>query len=125
MEKINIYFKGIPPSKKNSKQWIYRGGRKYLVPSDNHQAWHEETMWELKKVKGKFEKVQLISIVFYPKDKIRRDLTNVTESLMDILVDTKIIPDDNWFIVGEINLKFGGISDIPHVDVEIRGTLKK
>ncbi len=118
--KLKIVFQGIPPSKKNSKQWIFRGGRRYLVPSENHNAWHEENMWLLKKVKSKFETVSIIKIVFYPKDKIRRDLTNVTESLMDILVDAGIIKDDNWFVVAEINLKLGEVvSENARVELEI------
>lgn len=121
---IKIIFDGIPPSKKNSKKWIYRGGRKYLVPSDNHQAWHERVSWELKRVKTKFKTVSLIKIVFYPTDRIKRDKTNVAESIMDFLKDMAIIPDDNWFIVTEINLKFGGVvKENPRVEVEIQGQL--
>ena len=28
---------------------------------------------------------------------------------MDLLVDAGVIEDDNWFIIPEISLKFGGI----------------
>lgn len=120
VEPLKIIFPSIAPSKKNSKRTIYRGGRMYLVSSENHEAWHEETMWLLKKVRVKFTTASLIKITSYPKDRIRRDNTNVAESVMDILKDAGIIPDDNWFVAPEQHLKFGGIDlENPRMEVEI------
>lgn len=120
MQPVTIIFQGIPPSKKNSKQLIFRGGRRYLVPSESHQVWHEENMYLLKKVKAKFQTVSYMEAIFFPKDKRIHDSTNVQESINDILVDAGIIKDDNWFVLGDIRLKFGGIcGEDPRVEVTI------
>ena len=56
----------------------------------------------------------------FPADKRKADLTNKAESIMDLLVDTKIIEDDNWFIINNINLKFGGVdTKNPRAEIEI------
>ena len=39
---------------------------------------------------------------------------------MDLFVDTGILSDDNWFVVGDIHLKFGGVDKLnPRVEVGI------
>jgi hypothetical protein len=37
-----IVFKGIPPSKKNSKQVFCRGGRPTVIPSKAYTIWNKE-----------------------------------------------------------------------------------
>jgi len=37
------------------------------------------------------------------------DLTNKAESIMDLLVDMEVLQDDNWSVVPELRLKFGGV----------------
>lgn len=64
----------------------------------------------LKQLKQK-EKLDTITkcdldILFSPKDKIRRDLTNIAEGIMDALVRAEIIQDDNYFVVGSVALTY-------------------
>lgn len=53
-------------------------------------------------------KIDRIELILYPESLRASDLTNKAESIMDLLVDAGIIEDDNWFVVPEVNLKFGG-----------------
>lgn len=108
---IQITLKGSVPSKKNSKQIKFRGGRPTLLSSDAHQAWYEEMLYtsgikRAKKVKGP---VHSVSITFYIKTKQKADLSNKAESVMDLLVAAGIIEDDNMFIVPNLLLYFGGV----------------
>ena len=110
MDRLKIILKGRIPSKKNSKQVFARGGRVIVIPSKNHEAWHEEQSYMIKKYRPKkpIEKCE-VEILFYAPDKRKADLTNKAESLMDLLVDNNFIVDDNWFVCYEIKLYFGGV----------------
>jgi len=110
MGKLEIVLKGRIPSKKNSKQWIKRGGRMLLVPSANYAAWHEEQLWRLKKYKLKspIERCKVEIAIFFP-DRIRADLSNKAESIMDLLVDAGILKDDNHQICHDLHLVSFGL----------------
>jgi Holliday junction resolvase RusA-like endonuclease len=116
--------KGNIPSKKNSKRWIQRGHRKFLVPSEDHEAWHEAAMWDIKAqgpLPETIEKAEVV-ITIYSENKRAGDLSNKAESVMDLLVDLEIIKDDNWFVVGDLHLKFGGVDkENPRAVIEIKG----
>ena len=60
-----------------------------------------------------------ISIKIYAPDKRKADLTNKAESIMDLLVDNGKIEDDNWFVIGDIRLLFGGVDKVnPRAEIE-------
>lgn len=118
-KKANIVITGSIPSKKNSKRWIVRGNRKFLVPSENHEKWHSGALWQLKSCKDKFS-VCSIKAVFYFPTKHKKDLSNAWESLGDLLVDAGILEDDNCFVVHDLRLVFGGVSPMhPRAEIEI------
>lgn len=108
MKKIVI--EGRIPSKKNAKVSIVRNGRLFIIPNNQFRKWHEKAVFDLK-AKGikLITGIKYIEIVLYAPDKRRSDLTNKVESLMDLLVDVNILEDDNWFIVDDLRLKFGGV----------------
>lgn len=92
-----IFLPGPVPSKKNSRITNRRTGRSF--PSERYVDWHKRSMRELSsrrgwQVQGK-EGVE-VRIVFGLPDMRRRDLTNMAESIMDLLVDAGILADDNW-----------------------------
>lgn len=115
---------GEIPSKKNSKRWIFRGNKKFLVPSLNHEKWHQEIISSLKKREIPLIKnIKSVKIEIFPKTKRKADLTNKAESIMDILVDSNIIIDDNWFEIPEVTLRLGDISpDKPRAYIEIQSS---
>ena len=103
--KIIIY--GSTPSKKNSKIIICRGKFPNLIPSKNYSEWHKDALTQLK---GKAAiKENKITITFFAGDNRKFDLTNKSESIMDTLVDAGLLEDDNYSVVGELILRFGGV----------------
>jgi len=81
-----------------------------LVPSDNYAAWHEEKMWELKKyrVKTPIKKCKMKVQIAFP-DNRRSDLSNKFESLADLLVDAKILEDDDHKLLTGISVDSLGV----------------
>lgn len=118
MDKIIIA--GDTPSKKNSRNIFCRGGFPVNIPNQRYKDWHETGLWQLKKIKPINSETVSVSIMIFPKTKRKSDLTNKAESVMDLLVDAGILPDDNWFVVQQIILSFGGVDkENPRAEVEI------
>ena len=118
---MNYTFSPVPPSKKNSKMIICRGARPMLLSSAKHKTWHEAEMWKLKSIKPKVlvEKCQIYAWFYFP-DNRKRDMSNVFESIADILVDAEIIKDDAWQVIESITLFACGIDkENPRVEISI------
>lgn len=103
--KITIY--GSTPSKKNSKIISCRGNRPCLFPSSKYTEWHKQALQQLIG-QSKIEQ-STISLTFYAGDNRKFDLTNKAESIMDTLVDAGLLEDDNYSVVSDLHLKFGGV----------------
>lgn len=115
-----IELKGRIPSKKNSKMMVRRGDRTFLIPSPQYTAWHQEQSYRIKKIPKPIEHCG-IEIDFYAPDNRKTDLSNKAESIMDLLVDNKILLDDNWFVVKFLSLYFMGVDkENPRAIIEIR-----
>lgn len=113
-----IELSGRIPSKKNSKIMVCRGRTPMLLPSAKYKEWHTEASAQLPKPDKK--KYHNIHITIYAPDKRKADLTNKAESIMDLLVDNKIIEDDNWFVMENVCLLFGGVDkDNPRAIIEL------
>jgi len=118
---INITISGRIPSKKNSKIIVCRGKHPILLSSPAYNTWHEEQMWYLKGLRCPrgIEKCK-VNITFYSPDKRASDLSNKVESLNDLLVDSGILKDDNWFVISELHLIFGGVDkDNPRAEIKL------
>jgi Holliday junction resolvase RusA-like endonuclease len=114
-KRITIQFRleGLVPSKKNTQQIVQNKTTKkrYIVPSYSYTNWNRKA---LKSLTEQAANVALkrgikfpigpasLSIKFYFKDVIRRDLTNKAESINDTLADAKIILDDSWLHVNPV-----------------------
>lgn len=116
---VTITLKGIPPSKKNSRQIFCRGGRPVNIPSKDYLAWHEEQMWLIKKVKPVKGEVA-IDMQLYAPNLRTGDLENKFSSVQDLLVDAGIIDDDNWDVVKQVMLNYAGVDkQSPRVEITI------
>lgn len=106
MSKIIIY--GSTPSKKNSRINT-RSGRSF--PSSKYTTWHKDATRQLHEgFKGtNIKNGSMVCITFFAGDNRKFDLTNKAESIMDLLVDVGFLEDDNYSIVPELTLKFGGV----------------
>lgn len=103
---ITLY--GRIPSKKNNKQIFNIKGRIIIASSKNYREWHKDASFQLKN-KPKIKTPVSITIKFFFPDKRKSDLTNKAESIMDLLVDNGIIPDDNYNEIPKLLLEFGGV----------------
>ena len=111
---------GRPPSKKNSKRWLRRGTCTFLVPSEKHEAWHEEMALRVRKFRPK-KPYQLarVLIAIHPENRRRFDLSNAAESVMDLLVDEGFIADDSAFNVPDLHLVLAPIAAEAKTEVHI------
>lgn len=125
---------GNIPSKKNSKRIISRNRygqslqRPMLLASENFMYWHVDASYQLKAQQRPVDPIKkcAICITIFAESKRAADLTNKAESIMDLLVDMGILEDDNWFIVGDIHLIFGGVDNQnPRAVIEINTNERK
>lgn len=114
------------PSKKNSRVVDRRTGRTF--PNKRYTEWHKAAALYVRQQNahpmdgGPFA----LYLEFTHGDKIRRDSDNGVSSILDLLVDCGVLPDDNWMVVSKIvttNLYDKGnpgvsISIIPLTDSE-------
>lgn len=115
MNKIIIY--GSTPSKKNSKIISCRGNRPCLFPSSKYTEWHKGALLQLEGVE-KIKKYKL-SLTFFAGDNRKFDLTNKAESIMDTLVDKGLLEDDNYSVISDLHLIFGGVDkENPRCEIE-------
>ncbi len=113
MNKIVLY--GTVPSKKNSRINT-KSGRSF--PSSKYTAWHKTALQQL-------DSMQPIPIgspiifTYYSDSKRSGDLSNKWQSIEDTFTDCGIIEDDNWFILPDIHMKFGGVDkENPRAEIE-------
>lgn len=116
---MTITIKGDCPSKKNQKQIFHNKftGKPFITTSEVYKRWYPQAFSQLQGVQP-VQEVGPVELTFYPATKRKSDLTNRADSIMDLLVDAKIIEDDNWSIVSQLILTFGGVDkENPRVDV--------
>lgn len=118
---IKFTVPGITPSKKNNKRPFIRNGRIMLFPSKQYVNWHKtasKTLLECPITNEPIKNVELAILTFYAPDNRKYDLTNKAESIMDLMVDCNILDDDNYSVVPNLQLVFGGVDrDNPRCDV--------
>jgi len=96
---------------------ICRGSRPILISTPAYSAWREEQLWKLK---GKVvpSSVKSLTLSFYFPDHRKTDLTNKAESVMDLLVDARLILDDNWTVIPRLILESNGVDkENPRVEI--------
>jgi len=87
---------------------ICRGARPILISTPAYALWHEEQMWKLKGKKVP-DVIRTLYLNFYAPDNRRTDLSNKAESVMDLLVDSGLIEDDNWKVIPKLVLEYKGV----------------
>lgn len=111
---MKIILNGSTPSKKNSRINT-RSGRSF--PSSKYTAWHKVASSQLVGVSP--FRTDVLIITFVAGDNRKFDLTNKAESIMDLLVDCGLIEDDNYSVIPELRLRFGGVEkDNAHCVIE-------
>lgn len=111
---INFTLKGNVPSKKNSRNIVCFGRRPVSLPNNRYKEWHEEAEYQIVKQLENmtFETIKLckqLAVVFYVNSRRKFDLSNKFESVADLLVDCKVLEDDNVYVVPDVRIIFGGV----------------
>jgi len=92
------------PSKKNSRVVDRRTGRTF--PNKRYTEWHKAAALYVRQQNahpldgGPFA----LYLEFTHGDRVRRDSDNGVSSILDLLVDCDVLPDDNWMVVSKINV---------------------
>lgn len=88
-----------------------------LFPSAKYVEWHKAAAPQVPRVKQVTPTA--VRITLYSPTAAVYDLTNKAESIMDLLVDCGVIEDDNYKIVPEVTLLYGGIDrKTPRAEIE-------
>ena len=101
---MKITLQGETPSKKNSRINT-RSGRSF--PSERYTKWHNAVVSQLNyllltKQIISYEGMSVrLTITFYHENRKRRDSDNQLSSVLDTLVDAKILSDDRWTVIPE------------------------
>lgn len=112
---MKIVLTGIVPSKKNSRINTRSG---LSFPSKKYTAWHKDAVKQLEGIKKIPSGTPLI-FTYYNDSKRSGDLSNKWQSIEDTFTDCGIIEDDNWFILPDIHMKFGGIDkENPRAEID-------
>lgn len=85
----------VPPvTKKNHQQIIKARGHYMIIQSKQYRQYEKDAMFFLPKIDCITEKVN-VKVTFYMPTRRRVDLTNLLESIDDVLVKGRVIEDDN------------------------------
>ena len=93
------------PSKKNSRVINRRTGRSF--PSKAYREWHENASLWLKvhyNLAPQGDGPFMLRIRFYHGTNARCDSDNKASSILDLLVDLGVLPDDRWQVVQNISV---------------------
>lgn len=119
MKTTKFTIKGRIPSKKNSRIIIMGKKRPFSIPSTKYKEWHKQATLQIQEIKS-ITNIQEVAILIHFPDNRKADLTNKAESIMDLLVDNKIIADDCWQEIPTINLISMGVDkENPRAEVII------
>ncbi len=91
-----------------------------MIPSAAHEQWHKASLWHLKGSPPCFYPKVGVFATFYSKTAREQDLDNCLTSILDLLVDARILNSDGWNTVKMQGSMYGGKDkDNPRCEVEI------
>lgn len=110
------------PSKKNSRVTDTRTGRSF--PNKKFESWHRTAVayfrFNFLNDMRRFECPVQVDIKFTHGTMRRCDSDNKVSSILDLMVDLGIIPDDNWTVVRSISVSNFYEKGFPSCTVEVR-----
>jgi Holliday junction resolvase RusA-like endonuclease len=85
---------------------------------ENYRAWKQKAIRQLRRqyVGGLIEQAE-IEIILHGKHSRRGDCDNISGSLLDALVQAKILRDDNMVVVSALSVRLEYHKDLPPVSI--------
>lgn len=116
-KRLTLYFYWNIYPKKNSK----RAFRWIVLPSENYMKWHKIMSEKLANREWRYNSFPCrMTIVSTSWNKMKGDIDNQATSILDLLVDVWLLPDDNKFVVQEMEIKnVGYVKNAPICKVEL------
>lgn len=102
MDDVRYTIRLEPVSKKNSQRILKnrKTGKRFIGPSEKYERYEQEAGWFLRPRPSEPIKERVnVKCLFYMPTRRRVDLTNLLEAVDDVLVEYKILEDDNCGIV--------------------------
>ena len=121
---LTFILDGEVPAKKNSR--ILNTKTRHVFPNKTYRIWHDAALIQLL---SQWDKIAVsgpcaIDVVFIHGDLRRRDSDNGLSSVLDLIVDAGILPDDKWQVIPEITVKNGYQKGNAKVVIKITGEQK-
>ena len=112
----------LPPITKKNHQRIlrnYKTGKPFVAPSEQYKQYEAQAMWFIPKGE-RIDYPVNIKCLFYMPTRRRCDLTNLLESIDDIMVKAGLLEDDSYhIIVGHDGSRVLYDKEKPRTEVEI------
>ena len=115
-----------PKTKKNSQQIVYNPKRcsYMLIQSKEYKQYEHDVGFFLKKIPQPIDKPVNVKCIFYRKNAIRCDQSNLIAAIDDILVKYGILADDNFKVIaGHDGSRVYIDKDNPRTEIEITEVL--
>lgn len=100
---IKITIPMPPVTKKNSMRIVRnrKTGKRRIMPSQQYMDYEAEALWHCKRarVQRPIEEPMEVKCLFYMPTRRRVDLTNLLESIDDVLVSAGVLKDDHSGII--------------------------
>lgn len=118
---LKITIKGNPVTKKNSSRIARNGDRLYVLPSKPYHDYRQYALWQIPGSARKLIDFPVnVQCVYYMHTRRKVDLVNLLEATCDILVDAKVLDDDNsQIVVSHDGSHVGYSKDNPRVEITI------
>ena len=90
-----------PVTKKNHQRVLIRqNGKPFVAPSEQYKRYESQAGWFLRPVPSKpIDYPVTVKVLYYMPTKRRVDRTNLESAILDILVENRVLKDDNRDIV--------------------------
>lgn len=80
-----------------------------IFPSAAYVQWNKDASRQIVGRPAKPYPRARVTITIFGQTRRASDLTNKAESVMDLLVENRVLEDDDWNCVPEVHLLFGGV----------------
>lgn len=100
---LKIIIEGNPITKKNHSNVVMIKGRPIVLPSKPYVAYAKHCKQFMPVLEGPIDYPINLECHYYMQTRRKTDLTNLLQATCDILVENKVLADDNYSIVASMD----------------------